>query len=47
MRWQMARLPLRPVKEWGVKAAIVDDDGTIYAGVESHDVVGIEVYAEQ
>lgn len=38
---------LRPVKEWGVKAAIVDVDGTIYVGVESHDIVGIEVYAEQ
>lgn len=39
--------PLKPVKEWGVKAAIVDDDGTIYAGVESQDIVGIEVYEEQ
>jgi len=39
--------PLRPVKEWGVKAAIVDHDGTIYVGVESHDIVGIEVYEEQ
>jgi DNA-binding beta-propeller fold protein YncE len=38
---------LRPVKEWGVKAGIVDNDGTIYVGVESHDIVGIEVYAEQ
>ena len=39
--------PLRPVKEWGVKAAIVDVDGTIYVGVESQQIVGIEVYAEQ
>jgi sugar lactone lactonase YvrE len=39
--------PLRPVKEWGVKAAVVDDDGTIYVGVESQDIVGVEVYAEQ
>lgn len=39
--------PLRPVKEWGVKAGVVDNDGTIYVGVESHDIVGIEVYAAQ
>lgn len=39
--------PIRPNREWGVKAAIVDNDGTIYVGVESHDIVGIEVYEEQ
>jgi sugar lactone lactonase YvrE len=38
---------LRPSKEWGVKAALVDDDGTIYAGVESKSTVGIEVYREE
>jgi sugar lactone lactonase YvrE len=38
---------LKPSKEWGVKFALVDDDGTIYAGVESKGGVGIEVYREQ
>jgi hypothetical protein len=38
---------LRPSKEWGVKAALVDNDGTIYAGVESKSTVGIEVYREE
>jgi sugar lactone lactonase YvrE len=39
--------PLVPVQKWGVKNALVDHDGTIYVGVESQEVVGIEVYAEQ
>jgi hypothetical protein len=39
--------PLRPAKEWGVKAALIDDDGTLYAGVESKNSVGIEVYREE
>lgn len=39
--------PPRPTKEWGVKAGIVDRDGTIYVGVESKEIVGIEVYEEQ
>jgi len=38
---------LKPAKDWGVKTALVDDDGTIYAGVESKGGVGIEVYREQ
>ncbi len=39
--------PLVPVQKWGVKNALVDHDGTIYVGVESREIVGIEVYAEQ
>ncbi len=39
--------PLVPVQKWGVKNAQVDHDGTIYVGVESREIVGIEVYAEQ
>ncbi|MGH9664971.1 MAG: NHL repeat-containing protein, partial [Bryobacteraceae bacterium] len=39
--------PLRSVMEWGVKAAAVDADGTIYVAVESKAHVGIEVYREE
>src|SRR5579885_162032 len=39
--------PLRSVNEWGVKAATVDEDGTVYACIESRDDVGIEVYHEE
>jgi sugar lactone lactonase YvrE len=38
---------LRPTKEWGVKSALIDSDGTVYAAVESKESVGIEVYREQ
>jgi DNA-binding beta-propeller fold protein YncE len=39
--------PLRSVSEWGVKAAAVDCDGTIYVAVESKARVGIEIYREE
>lgn len=39
--------PLRDMKEWGVKAATVGRDGTIYVCVESKQQVGIEIYREE
>jgi hypothetical protein len=38
---------LKPVTEWGVKNALIDDDGTVYAGIESKKDVGIEIYREE
>ena len=38
---------LKPANDWGVKAALIDDDGTLYAGVESKGGVGIEIYREE
>lgn len=39
--------PPRGADEWGVKDATVDEDGTVYACVESKERVGIEVYREE
>jgi len=35
------------MKEWGLKFAAIDSDGTVYAAVESKDTVSIEIYREQ
>lgn len=38
---------LKPVTEWGVKDALIDDDGTVYAAIESRKDTGIEIYREE